>query len=130
MLLNLNTEPAPSISKILFGDLHMAAVLGLFFRKGKKDNERKTKNGSETEETVPPTKYEHNSSLRVDLPDAFPDLYDNIRFFNYSVSSTEIKPRAFSFFVFFRGTRPAAHCRSERPKQIRMAQLSLPKLNL
>lgn len=108
----------------------MAALLGLFFRKGKTDNERKTKNGSETEETVPPTKYEHNSSLRVDLLDAFPDLDDNIRFFNYSVSSTEIKPRAFIFFVFFRGTSPAAHCRSESPKQIGMAQLSLPKLNL
>ena len=80
------------------------------------DNERKTKDGSETEETVPPTEYEHNSSLRVDLLDTFPDLDDNIWFFNYRVSSTEIKLGTFIFFVFFRGTSSAAHCSSERPK--------------
>ena len=94
------------------------------------DNERKTKEGSETEETVPPTEYEHNSSLRVDLLDTFPDLDDNIWFFNYRVSSTKIKPGAFIFFVFFRATSPAAHCSCQRPKKIRMAQLSLPKLSL
>ena len=91
------------------------------------DNERKTKDGSETEKTVPPTEYEHNSSLRVDLLDTFPDLDNNIWFFNYRVSSTEIKPGAFIFFVFFRRTSPASHCSSEGPQQIRMAQLSLPK---
>lgn len=94
------------------------------------DNERKTKDGSETEGTVPPTEYEHNSSLRVDLLDTFPDLDDNTWFFNYRVSSTEIKPGTFIFFVFFRGTSPAAHCSSESPKQTRMAQLSLPRLSL
>ena len=109
----------------------MAAVLGLFFfRKGKMDNERKTKDGLDTEETVPPTEYEHNSSLRVDLLDTFPDLDSNVRFFNYRVSSTEIKLGAFIFFVFFRRTSPAAHCSNENPKQIRMAQLSLRKLSL
>ena len=54
------------------------------------DNERKTKDDSETEETVPPTEYEHNSSLWFDLLDTFPDLDNNIRFFNYRVSSSEI----------------------------------------
>lgn len=101
-----------------------------FFRKGKMDNERKTKDGLDTEEAVPPTEYEHNSSLRVDLLDTFPDLDSNIRFFNYRVSSTEIKLGAFIFFVFFRRTSPAAHCSYENPKQIRMAQLSLRKLSL
>ena len=46
------------------------------------------------------------------------------------VSSTEIKPGAFIFVVFFGGTSPAAHCSSESPKQIRMAQLPLPRLSL
>jgi len=125
----LNTARAVRYKKY-FCDLHMAAVLGLFFRKGKMDNKPKTKGGSETEETVPPTEYEHNSSLRVDLLDTFPDLDDNIWFFNYRVSSTEIKPGAFIFVVFFGGTSPAAHCSSESPKQIRMAQLPLPRLSL
>lgn len=79
----------------------MAAELRLFFfRKGKMDNERKTKDGSDTEETVPPTEYEHNSSLRVDLLDTLPDLDSNIWFFNYRVPSSEIKLGAFIFFVF------------------------------
>ena len=120
-----------SISKIFF-----VICIGplcwdyFFFRKGKMDNERKTKDDSETEETVPPTEYEHNSSLWFDLLDTFPDLDNNIRFFNYRVSSSEIKPGAFIFFVFFRCTSPASHCSSEGPQQIRMAQLSLPKLSL
>lgn len=81
----------------------------------------KTKVKSDTEKTFQPTKYEHNSSLRVDLLDTFADLDDNIWLFDYRVSPTKIKLGAFIFVVIFSGASPAAHLSGKSPKHVKIA---------
>lgn len=98
----------------------------LISRKSKRDNKPTTKDSSQTEEAVPPTEYEHNSSLRVNLLHTFPNLDYNVWLFNYRVSSTEIKLGAFIFVLIVCGTSPATHFIGESPRQVKMAQLSLP----